>query len=151
MTEENPSEPLNVILIFFGLLVIYVLVSKPLIEAISIFVYFFSKANSQYLSEKISETITVSYGTPGNVKVTIVKPEGYNYNAYFNKKMVLIESYESQKPSVISREDIRKFNNISYSSSAVEFESQNFFDFNIITIEKADSIKLTNFGGLNEK
>ncbi|MEM5799550.1 MAG: hypothetical protein QXZ43_02710 [Candidatus Aenigmatarchaeota archaeon] len=150
MAEENPSEPLNFFLIFFGLTIVFLFVLKPMIDAINIFVYFFSKANSQAISETISELITVSAGTPGNVTITFVKPLGYNYNVYFKDKLVFVEIFDSKKPIGISDKDLEKIGNRSYSSSAVSFESEDFLDFEIIKIQKNEKIKLNTIGDVGE-
>jgi len=149
MSEEKPSEPLEFILIIFGIIVISIVAVKPLIDAISLFVYFFSKANAEAVSQQISELITVSAGTPGNVNIKFVKPSGADYNLYFRGKLVFVEIYNYKKPPGLSEEDIEKLGSKSYSSASADFESRDIADFEMIEIEKREKIKLNAIGGLD--
>ncbi|MEM5776898.1 MAG: hypothetical protein QXJ06_00425 [Candidatus Aenigmatarchaeota archaeon] len=151
MTEEKPSELVEFILITIGLIAIFITIAKPLIDLINVFIYFFSNANSQYLSELISELITVSAGTPGNVKIIFAKPKDYEYNVYFRDKMVFVDLVSYNKFIGMSNDELKKLMNKSYSSSAVEFESKNFLNFEVIVIEKNDKIKISSIGDLTEK
>ncbi len=142
MSEEKPSETIEFFIITFGIIVIFLFSAKPLIDLIASFVYFFSKANSEYISDTISELITVSAGTPGNVNIKFIKPSGYDYDIYFKGKMVYVETYNYKKPIGISNEELEKIGNKSYSSSPVNFEHKNFLNFQIIEIEKNQKIKI---------
>lgn len=150
MTEEKPSEPLEFILLSFGLVVFSVFLGKIIIDSINIFIYFFAKASPQQMSNFISELITVSAGTPGNVKINFVKPEDNEYNIYFKDRMVFVEIYDYKKPVGISDEEFEKLVKKSHSSSAVSFEARNFHGFEVLIIEKEEKIKLNSIGGLNE-
>ena len=149
MSEEKPSESLEFFIITFGIIIISIFAARSLIDAINIFVYFFSKSNAEAVSQQISELITVSVGTPGNVTIKFSKPSGANYNVYFKGKLVFVEIYDYKKPLGLSDEDIQKLGNKSYSSTSVEFESNDFLDFEIIEIKKDEKIKLDAIGGLN--
>jgi hypothetical protein len=149
MSEEKPSESIEFILIIFGIIVISIIAAKPLIDAISVFVYFFSKANAEAVSQQISELITVSAGTPGNVNIKFIKPSGADYNVYFRGKFVFIEIYNYKKPPGFSEEDIEKLGNKSYSSASADFEGKDIADFEMIEIEKREKIKLNTIGGLD--
>ena len=151
MSEEKPSEPIEFIVIMFGIIVICIIAAKPLIDAISVFVYFFSKANAEAVSQQISELITVSAGTPGDVNIKFLKPYRADYNVYFKGKLVFVEMYNYKKPLGLSDEDIEKLGaKSSYSSASTEFEAQNFLNFEIIEIEKREKINIKAIGGMVE-
>jgi hypothetical protein len=149
MSEEKPSEPIEFFIITFGIIIISIFIAKTLIDAINIFIYFFSKANAEAVSQQISELITVSAGTPGNVTIKFVKPSGADYNVYFKGKYVFVEIYNYKKPIGISDKDIESLGNKSYSSTSVDFESKDFFGFEIIEIKKDEKIELKSIGGFN--
>jgi hypothetical protein len=149
MSEEKPSEPLEFFILTFGIIIISIFAAKSLIDAINIFIYFFSKANTEVVSDQISELITVSAGTPGNVEISFVKPEGSDYNVYFKGKIVIVEAYNYKKPIGLSDEDLEKIFNKTYSSTSVDLESKEFLDFYIIKIQKKEKITIDAVGDLD--
>ncbi|MBU5688470.1 MAG: hypothetical protein QW350_01570 [Candidatus Aenigmatarchaeota archaeon] len=146
MSEENVSEPLNFYIIIFGLIIISISVLIPIIRSINIFVYFFSKSNSEYVSESLSELITVSSGVPGNVEIIFVKPSEGKYKLKFNQKMIYAEMYDYKKPLGISDDIIEKNSKQSYYSSAVNFKSSDILDFILIEIKKEKEIIIESKG-----
>ncbi|MBU5688654.1 MAG: hypothetical protein KQA41_00285 [Candidatus Aenigmarchaeota archaeon] len=146
MSEENISEPINFYIIVFGLIVISIVILIPIINSINVFIYFFSKSNSEYVSEMITELVTVSSGVPGDVEIKFVKPSENKYNIMFNQKMVYVEMYDYKKPLGISDDLIEEMSKKSYYSSAVNFTSNNILDFNLIKIRKSKEINIESIG-----
>ncbi|MEM2174855.1 MAG: hypothetical protein QXI58_04455 [Candidatus Micrarchaeia archaeon] len=149
MSEEKPSEPVEFILVSFAFIIFCILLAKIIIDSINIFVYFFAKASPEQMSETISGLVTISAGTPGNVKINFAKPKDYDYNVYFKDRMVFVEIYDYQKPIAVIDEEMKYLLNKSHSSSAVYFTARNFFDFDILVIQKEQTIKIDKIGGLN--
>lgn len=137
------KEILNFFIITVGILLIALMMSSGILQGLATFTYFFAKGNSEAMSDSLSELITVSAGTPGDVEIIFQKGSSqYEYNLLLNKRIVFIDSeFSKGLPLGLSSEDMDNLFNKATSSSGVDFDySENkIVDFYRVKIEKTYS------------
>lgn len=139
------KEILNFFIIAVGSILIVLMLSSGILQGIATFIYFFAKGSSEAMSDNISELITVSAGTPGNVEIIFQKGSTkYHYNLIFNKQVIFVDGeYSNILPLGFKKEEIDNLFNKKTSSSGVIFTSSNkIVDFFDIKINKKYSDKL---------
>lgn len=117
--------------------------SSGILQGLATFTYFFAKGSSEAMSDSLSELITVSAGTPGDVQIIFQKGSlQYEYNLLLNKRIVFVDSeFLGELPLGLKQEDMDNLFNKTTSSSGVDFDySENkIVDFYRVKIKKTYS------------
>lgn len=139
------KEVVNFFIITVGIVLIGLLMSSGILEGLASFTYFFAKGSSEAMSDSLSELITVSAGTPGDVEIKFQrKSTQYNYNLFFSKRFVFVDSeFSKNLPLGLKQEEMDNLFNRTTSSSGVDFISaEKIVDFHRVTINKKYTNKL---------
>lgn len=137
------NEIFYIIIITLGIIVISIMMSAKILQGIVTFTYFFAKGSSEAVSDGLSELITVSAGTPGNVEINYGKPsDTYEYDLLFGKSFVVVDAKfkANSLPLGFQKEELEKLFRKTSSGTGTEFTAPDSIEnFDLIKIKKGFS------------